>query len=373
MPDRMETSGPPSGHSLPDDPQEVSRVIHWVSVLAFPLLTFYAVRAHLQDAHWNGLVLQSFSLLLLLNMACFLRHRRHELYKWLFTALIGPMFIYVNLAGLEEGAGILWLYAFPPLVFYISDLRIGALFAALTLAAVLVLFTPLGRSLGAAAYPSNFQLVFLSALAFEFFFCYMLDRSRRQNSDRLVELARQFEYAAKHDALTGLANRREGGQRLKGEYARFQRTGRPFTLMLLDIDHFKRINDFCGHQAGDRIIREVANHLARNVRSIDTVARWGGEEFLVILPESGAQEAWHLAQRLREQIAAHQVLEQGRPISATVSIGLASVRPDEELDELLRRADENLYAAKNGGRNRVVGSEPDGPPSGEAEACAAGA
>src|SRR5690606_5601410 len=135
-------------------------------------------------------------------------------------------------------AGILWLYVFPPLVFYISNLRVGLGLCALGLVAILIIFSPLGVALGAYPYDDGFKLVYLSAMLFARVFCFMLDRSRRRNRDQLLTLARQFEYAAKHDSLTGLYNRREGSARLNAEYARWQRHGGSFAILLLDIDRF---------------------------------------------------------------------------------------------------------------------------------------
>src|SRR5690606_13432091 len=182
---------------------------------------------------------------------------------------------------------------------------------------------------------------------------YGLDRDRRLNRDRLLKLAQEFEYAAKHDSLTGLYNRHEGTARLTDEFTRFQRYGREFSLLLLDIDHFKRINDGWGHAAGDCIIRHVADVLRQLSRTSDSVIRWGGEEFLVLLPETEASEARQLAERIRAQIAGDQVLFKGELIGVTASLGVASVRASDTLESLQRRVDDHLYVAKDLGRNRV--------------------
>jgi diguanylate cyclase (GGDEF)-like protein len=150
------------------------------------------------------------------------------------------------------------------------------------------------------------------------------------------------------DALTGLPNRRATTERFAGEVARASRHQREFALLLFDIDYFKRVNDTLGHLAGDKVLRDVAAALDRGRRAVDIVGRIGGEEFVVILAEEGSDGAMMAANRLRENVA------QG--LSVTVSGGLA-VYPTDGLDwdRLFAVADERLYAAKNGGRNRIEG------------------
>src|SRR5690554_6717030 len=156
--------------------------------------------------------------------------------------------------------------------------------------------------------------------------CYILDQSRRRSKLGLLKLAAEFEYAAKHDALTGLANRREGLTQLEGEYQRYLRNGRPFSVLLMDIDLFKTVNDQHGHQVGDELIILVA-------RKMDTIARWGGEEFLVLLPETTLAEASASAERMRAAVARQSVqTESGKTMGVTISTGVASIRGSESID-----------------------------------------
>jgi diguanylate cyclase (GGDEF)-like protein len=150
------------------------------------------------------------------------------------------------------------------------------------------------------------------------------------------------------DALTGLPNRRATTERFAGELARAERHGREFALLLLDVDHFKRVNDTLGHLAGDKVLRDVAAILESSRRAVDVVGRIGGEEFVVILTEEGSDGAVTAADRLRQTIALN--------LSVTVSGGLA-VYPSDGLDwdRLFATADQRLYAAKEGGRNRIEG------------------
>jgi len=128
-------------------------------------------------------------------------------------------------------------------------------------------------------------------------------------------------------------------------------------VLLMDIDLFKSVNDNYGHHVGDELIMLVAKTLREQCRKVDTLARWGGEEYLVLLPETTTEEAMSSANRIREAFAAKSVNTEQGQVQATISVGVASIRGSESIDRLLQRADEALYRAKSEGRNRVCGYE----------------
>jgi diguanylate cyclase (GGDEF)-like protein len=168
------------------------------------------------------------------------------------------------------------------------------------------------------------------------------------------ELIGQLEQQATLDALTGVAGRRHLLERAKAEIARAARFRHPMALVMLDIDHFKRINDTWGHLAGDRVIQAVAGACAEVLGSGDCLGRLGGEEFALVLPEAGVEAAQGTAQRLREIVMGLHLEIEGQPLQVTVSIGVAMLeQPDEPLSQLLHRADQAMYRAKQHGRNRV--------------------
>jgi diguanylate cyclase (GGDEF)-like protein len=175
-------------------------------------------------------------------------------------------------------------------------------------------------------------------------------RRMMEYKSRLEESVEQLEHLSTTDALTSLANRRAFEQQLLHELERSGRYGSPLSVVLIDIDHFKRINDQHGHTMGDQVLGEFGALLKANRRSCDTAARYGGEEFALILPNTGCQEALALAERLRQQFADYP-LACG---SCTVSVGVTAYRSDDSRDALLKRADEALYEAKDSGRNRVA-------------------
>ncbi len=170
------------------------------------------------------------------------------------------------------------------------------------------------------------------------------------------------------DSLTGLLNRRTFVEAAHTELARALRQRLPSCVLMLDLDHFKRVNDTYGHHAGDMVLQDFGSVLRNSVRPFDLVARYGGEEFCALLIDVGAAQAIAIAERIRSGAAAHAVeIGGGRTVRYTVSIGVTSVPPDTRvLDEIVDRADDALYLAKNEGRDRVVSL-----PSASAETSAA--
>jgi diguanylate cyclase (GGDEF)-like protein len=168
-----------------------------------------------------------------------------------------------------------------------------------------------------------------------------------------AQLFAQVQHLATTDDLTGIANRRHFFDLAARELARARRDGRRLLAMMLDIDHFKNINDQYGHQVGDEVIQLIAERLSRFARAEDVLGRYGGEEFALLIP-AGAEDAPAVAERLRAAIAEGPVATRVGPMAVTVSVGVAHLRPDDaDVSALLGRADRRLYDAKRGGRNRV--------------------
>lgn len=169
----------------------------------------------------------------------------------------------------------------------------------------------------------------------------------RKSEKRLVELATT-------DSLTGILNRGEGLRRIQQEISRSSRKQQPLSIILIDIDHFKKINDNHGHQVGDRVIRLIATSLAATLRNYDIICRYGGEEFLVMLPTTELSMALETAERLRLLVAETSTkTADGGLIKLTISLGVSSLQAEDSLDNLVYRADNALYIAKQEGRNQV--------------------
>lgn len=156
------------------------------------------------------------------------------------------------------------------------------------------------------------------------------------------------------DPLTGLYNRRHMLEKITEELDRTKRTHHVFSLILTDIDYFKDINDLRGHDCGDEVLQTVSKLLKRELRSMDVVCRWGGEEFLILLPETSEDGARQIAERIRKRIQNHTFYYEEMPFTLTMTFGVSSFKGDHNIKEMIKEADLALYAGKDLGRNRVV-------------------
>lgn len=178
-----------------------------------------------------------------------------------------------------------------------------------------------------------------------------------QNLASLRQIQLQAERASWTDQLTELSNRRFGDIRLQEEMQRAQRYGHPLSVALLDIDHFKRVNDDHGHQAGDEVLIAVARELSKVSRKTDAVARWGGEEFLFVFPETTSTDAAQIVDRFRAHLAETPIRVSAQDtgeLMVTISGGVSELREGDTLETLVERADQGLYRAKETGRNRLM-------------------
>ncbi|NOX76326.1 MAG: GGDEF domain-containing protein [Gammaproteobacteria bacterium] len=176
--------------------------------------------------------------------------------------------------------------------------------------------------------------------------------------EQLRQRLQQKHEQALHDPLTGLYNRLAYDERIAQEFIRWKRYQQPMALMMIDVDHFKAINDRYGHKAGDKALTLIAHQLRRHLRESDFLARFGGEEFVVLMPETELAAAQVAAEKLREAVQQCQFHYQGKQVPITVSAGLARLREDDDtIDPLFQRADRAMYRAKDAGRNRCISED----------------
>ncbi len=338
-------------------------VLLWLAFAATAVS--FATRALEGKVDATSSVFGALAMLLFVTIALLARARRVPL-EWIEHAVLwsGASILLANLG--------LRLYAFPPdvagieavvtsllwfpLVFVFSTVAFDGERSLRYSAAVYVLFALVTLphafgSLGSGMVVGGFGLLLQAYLLYAVMIAslyFFADLQQRMVA--MEETARTMRKLANTDALTGLANRRQGEEQLARELRRAERYGRAFSVLMLDIDHFKDLNDRFGHQACDDVLVDLSRRIGSMVRASDTVARWGGEEFLLLTPETGIGDAQRLAEMIRSHVADNSL---GGRYQVTVSLGVASYRPGDTLGSLVARADAALYLAKRGGRNQV--------------------
>jgi diguanylate cyclase (GGDEF)-like protein/PAS domain S-box-containing protein len=207
-----------------------------------------------------------------------------------------------------------------------------------------LLFNSLHRRKNGSQYSVEIRLQLHCCRRKKICVAFVIDQTDR------IALEEELWLLAVTDTLTNVYNRRYFTQKLEEEIERVRRSGISFSLIMLDIDHFKNVNDLFGHNAGDLVLKNMAKMILNRIRKIDTMARWGGEEFVLLLPETDGNAAVALAETLRRQLSQMEIPGVGK---ITVSFGVASYSPGDTVDTLVNRADKRMYEAKFAGRNCV--------------------
>ncbi len=319
--------------------------------LTTPLLIFFGWKSYVDGLHFYGASLIIFAGIAALSFAAYKRFGSWFLHKNFMMVCYSAFYFYLLITGGEEGTGIFWLYAYPLLIFSILGLRSGSLIMAAILSiSGMILFVP--NWLGVdVLYGMNTKLRFAGSMAFVTIMAYCMERARVQATQAHLRVSESLEDLARTDELTGMLNRRGIQERVSAELSRSQRHKQEMSIVLCDADYFKRINDTYGHDVGDEALRKLAKQLQATVRVSDSVGRWGGEEFILLLPNTSIEKAYLLVERIRMRIASEPLALNGRSIKLSISCGLASTKFSNDLSSLLKCADMSLYDAKEQGRN----------------------
>ena len=334
--------------------EQVSRILTWLSFAAILSLAGLATKAWYSGHYNHALILVAFIVPVLTNMAWFAFTGNRDAQKIGLLVIVSVLFTYLIASGGEGNTGPLWFYVFPPLLFFLTNLKTGTMILLLVYLVAMIVFQFPSLPFVLAEYESDFKIRFFVTLTFESIFCFVLEASRLKARNELLDLALAQEHAAKTDELTGLSNRRDILNRLAEEFSRYQRSGHHFSVALIDLDLFKNINDQYGHDAGDAALNQFAELVQAVIRQTDVAARWGGEEFLLLLPDTSLIPALTLAERLRSEVAKHSFHFQGQELPVTMSAGVCSISQTDSIDSMLRQADLQLYSAKSAGRNRIA-------------------
>lgn len=258
-----------------------------------------------------------------------------------------------------DSGSLLWHLIFPPLIIFCMGLRLGALIWGMYfICLILIMYSPLQYYMN-HQYPEAFRDRFMIANLLEFSAFWVLEYVRVEAYKALLTNLDRMSRYAYTDLLTGLGNRRDFQNHLSWVRAQAKRTGGGFSVALADLDHFKTVNDTYGHQVGDLVLKHCAETISASLRETDRLFRWGGEEFVLLMPNTASAPATSVAERVRFNLEANPYVHDGNIIPLTISLGVDSWDAGSDLDALLRNVDARLYLAKSQGRNKVCGWQPE--------------
>ena len=263
------------------------------------------------------------------------------------------LMFYLIYTGGVENTGPLWIYVVAPISVFFHGLKRGLLEIVIFVVIIsAIMFIPTD-SIGYTVYSTEFKLRLIYSFLTVTFLSALYEYSREKSYKHTLELSKKYQQLAHFDPLTQLSNRRDALCILKQEQSRILRSKEPLSIILCDVDHFKKINDKYGHNAGDSVLIYLAKIFTSNIREQDCVARWGGEEFLFILPQTADQSANILAEKIKDKVQNHLVNYEGEKINVTVSMGIEQFNGNQSIDEIINNADKYLYKAKAAGRNQI--------------------
>jgi diguanylate cyclase (GGDEF)-like protein len=289
-----------------------------------------------------------------LNILHLKKSQNINLASWIDAMVISLLSVYLITTGGVDNTGPLWVYPLLPFMLFIQGHRLGFVtaFSLLTLIAF-ILFRPLDF-LSLPDYSMEFKIRYIASLGSVLLFSWATEYLRHAAYVQLRAQGEKLETASRTDFLTGLANRRYALERLHIENTRFQRNQRSYSVLLIDIDDFKHINDNLGHGVGDCMLKQVAQSFLDQVREQDLVSRWGGEEFMIMLPDTSLDQGHLTAEKLRHHIEQARFECDGQSLAITISIGVEASQPGQNPMYFIDLADEKLYRAKASGKNQVV-------------------
>lgn len=349
------TSGCRNSHD--EDTNRKIVVINLFAIVGMSITLVLGIRALFAGQTILGIVLLSSSALFGLCKAILLHSRlknSHIITPVLLVFSLLLLMLYLVIFGGVANTGPLWIFVLPPVAMFFAGVFYGVLTIGIfiTLCAI-ILFTP-GDMLLVASYPYEFKVRLLLSFATVTFLSAFYEHSRQTSFIIIRDISEKFERQALYDALTNLPNRRGIQKFIDHEINRARRQQEDLTLVLCDIDRFKQVNDNFGHDGGDIALKHVADLFKEAIREQDGVARWGGEEFLFVLPTTNESNGVVLAEKIRETLQSTPVQIKNTSLTITASFGVAQIHLENGLNNALSLADKALYRAKEKGRNKVL-------------------
>lgn len=287
------------------------------------------------------------SLLILFNFVYLKQTGKYIVSGYIVFYFFFALMFYLVYSGGVDNTGPLWIFSLPPIALYIHGFKRGLLHLAIFLFSILVILYLPDHGLLNAQYSDAFKLRIVLSFILATILSAIYGYSREKSSNKMKKLSDDLEFFLRRDELTGLYNRRgfqDNIHKIKETHG---------AIIMCDIDHFKKINDTYGHDAGDFTIKEVSHCIKNNLRKGDIAVRWGGEEFFIFLPEINIHDAYMVSQKLRVMLENHALKYNNDMIfHVTISLGVAMVNDDITLEAAIKNADSAMYHSKKSGRNK---------------------
>lgn len=344
-------------HSLDEDYRRRKSVIDLFSMVGLSITLILGLSALFSQNFVLGAVLLSAATVFGLSTLLLIKNQNKRFSKIapvILVLCLMSLMLYLVIDGGVANTGPLWIYIVPPVAMFIAGFVYGVLTVILfMITCAIVLFYP-NEVLLTTSYTIDFKLRLLFSFATVTFLSAFYEYSRQTSYTVVKELSEKFEELASNDALTHLPNRRGIHQFIDFAFAQATRKKHPVSILLCDIDRFKTFNDQLGHDGGDIVLVHVAELFTSSIRRQDAVSRWGGEEFLFVLPETDEGSAFVLAEKIRQCLESSSVSIGQQQLQVTASFGVAQLSSDLDLNLALSRADKALYFGKENGRNQTV-------------------
>lgn len=318
-------------------------------------LVAFAINALINSRSTLGAFLFGITVLVLASMYAMHQTNNYKFGVKGFAAAVFITYIYLMASGGVYNTGPFWCYPLILIVVLILGFHKGvlALLALFAISATILFFPEL--PFVSANYPETFTIRFLASILALGVIASIYEYSRWVSQERYIAISETLDKNSRTDTLTGLANRRDIQERLEAESGIYNRHGNPFSIIMVDLDNFKLINDHYGHATGDKLLIAISDLFVSEVRRQDVVSRWGGEEFLILLPQTSHTQAMEVAEKLRLAVENNNFPSTEIKNGMTISLGVQSIKNTDNVSELIKDSDRMLYEAKRNGKNQVVG------------------
>jgi diguanylate cyclase (GGDEF)-like protein len=332
----------------------LSSALCWLGVF---FLTVFGLKSYYSGLPDYGIGLLVFGFCTALIWVQFKLTQNWRVYQTMICLGFSVLYLFLLSSGGQANTGLLWCYTYPLIVFSLLGTRLGGLLVLCVLSlSVVVLFVP-DLEFVTHSYTPDLKYRFTGSILFVSAMGYLMELSRMEAQKKSDQANEVLKMMAHRDELTGLYNRR--GIKERHELDVYLNGERPneMALAVCDVDYFKNINDQYGHDVGDEVLKLVARRLKSSIRETDLIGRWGGEEFIILFPNTSLEEGFQLIERVRKAMSDSRFKVADKDIKLSFSTGISSTRYYDNWDDLIKSADRHLYKAKEAGRNCTKSTE----------------